>query len=283
MRVKTLLPGLLLFAIAARASLLPVLKLDPRTLRAFDEYVENYEKGPGAEFAKTGKFRIDSDLRSKRGDVDAGRIVVQIGADRNVPGGQIHHVFGTMRIPGGSVEVVHRVMQNYAAYIQIYKPDVAKSSGELLSGSDPADQHYKLALRLVQSTLWFDVSFETEYDTHYLRLAPGRSETRTHSVSIREFRNAHDLSEGLYPEGEDHGFVWRFATFWHVRDRDGGVDLELNSISLARPAPTGFGWWASRRARQAVENLMNQTRAAVLADVKSAQVSGSSAKLPAGR
>jgi len=67
----------------------------------------------------------------------------------------------------------------------------------------------------------------------------------------------------MYEEGNDHGFIWRIYTWWHARDRDGGVDLEVNNISLTRPVPFGFGWWASRKARSSIENLLLRTREAL--------------------
>jgi hypothetical protein len=177
-----------------------------------------------------------------------------------VSGGHLHRIFGTVRVPGATIDVVHREMQNYAKYQHVYAPSVVASSGDLLPDSTPDDQHYHVSLRLQQTTFWLDVAFETAYDTHYVRLDPRRSRTRSRSIGIREYRDAHNLGLGLYPEGDDHGFLWRIATWWHARERDGGVDLELTNITLTRSIPAGFGWWASRKARQSVESLLHQTR-----------------------
>lgn len=240
---------------------MPMAKLDPQAVLAWGLYTESFEKGAGAEFAQSGKLRIDT--QSKRDDYTNGKAVVEIVADREVQGGQIHHVLGTVRVPGATIESVHRQLQNYPGYQNIYRPDVVSSSGELLPDSTTEREHYKVSLQLLQATLWIEAGFEAEYDSHYLKLDARRSETHSVSTSIREFKDPHDASQGLYPEGQDHGFLWRTSTWWHARERDGGVDLELASISLTKPVPMGAGWWASRKSRQTVEHLLMQTRAAI--------------------
>ncbi len=70
-------------------------------------------------------------------------------------------------------------------------------------------------------------------------------------------------SQGYLPEGEDHGFLWRTNTFWFVRENNDGVDIELDSMTLSRPVPNGFGWWGTKRTRDAVEKMMKDMKAAV--------------------
>jgi hypothetical protein len=255
------LAALVIAASVMPASLLPVLRLEPQTLAAFDAYVAKYEKG--SDFATSGRCWIDSQPPSKLAAFDEGKILVQIQKGENIQGGHIHHLFGTMHVPGATAEMIRRRMETYADYSITYKPDVAQSSGEVMFDSTPDDQHFRVSLKLVQSTLWLDVAFDTVYDTHYMRFGPARFESRSRSISIREWRAAHDASQGTYPEGQDHGFLWRVYTWWHVRERNGGADIEVNNITLTRSVPTGFGWWASRKARQSIENLLNRTNAAI--------------------
>ena len=39
------------------------------------------------------------------------------------------------------------------------------------------------------------------------------------------------------PPGDDHGFLWRLHTFWRFEERDGGVYMEVEAISLTRNVP----------------------------------------------
>jgi hypothetical protein len=191
--------------------------------------------------------------------------VVEVLRGENIPGGHIHHLYGAVHVKGVTAEQVRAAMQNYSKYSTYYKPDVAESRGDAMPGGSPSDPHFRVELKLVQSTLWLDVAFETVYDTRYLKLDDHSFETASRSVSIREYKDAHNPSLGMYEEGNDHGFIWRIDTWWHARDRDGGVDLEITNISLTRPVPFGFGWWASRKARSSIENLLLRTREAVAA------------------
>lgn len=42
--------------------------------------------------------------------------------------------------------------------------------------------------------------------------------------------------------GEDHGFLWRLNTYWTYEERDGGVYLRIETVSLSRSVPKGLGW-----------------------------------------
>jgi hypothetical protein len=41
---------------------------------------------------------------------------------------------------------------------------------------------------------------------------------------------------------EDHGFLWRMNTYWSWQERDGGLYLQVESVSLTRGIPVGLGW-----------------------------------------
>ena len=41
---------------------------------------------------------------------------------------------------------------------------------------------------------------------------------------------------------EEHGFLWRQNTYWSYEERDGGLYLQIESVSLSRSIPTGLGW-----------------------------------------
>ena len=41
---------------------------------------------------------------------------------------------------------------------------------------------------------------------------------------------------------EEHGFLWRLNTYWSYEERDGGLYMQVESVSLTRAIPTGLGW-----------------------------------------
>ncbi len=259
-RVAALMVG---FVFACQAGILSLEKLQPATVEAFNRYVADYEKNGDAKFRASREFLIDTQPESKRRAFQSGATIVEVLRGENIAGGHIHHLYGAIHVNGVTAGQVRATMQNYSKYSTYYKPDVAESRGELIPGGSPSDQRFRVELKLTQSTLWLDVAFETAYDTRYLKLDDHSFETASRSISIREYKDAHNPSLGMYEEGNDHGFIWRIYTWWHARDRDGGVDLEVNNISLTRPVPFGFGWWASRKARSSIENLLLRTREAL--------------------
>lgn len=270
MKARRFVPVILL-ATSLQASILPLQQLDQNAVREFEKYVENWENGPNLEFTRNGHMWIDSTGGSHRKDFESQKPVLEFRLGTNVAGGHIHHLFGTVRIPNMTLERVLKTVENYAKYPEYFNPDVVRSTATLQPDSTDAEQHFRISMELVQATMWFDIALHGNYDAHYRRLDSRRVTTRSRSLNLIEYRDAHNRAEGTYPEGHDHGLLWRTYTSWHIRERDGGVDMEVNSISLTRPIPAGLGWWAARKAKESVEKMVNRTRAAILS-AKPAQI-----------
>jgi hypothetical protein len=245
------------------ASILPVIQLDSATLKYFQDYIANFEKTDMAAFTAAGRLWIDDESGGKHSAFEAGRQVVEARENKDVAGGSIHHFTGVMHVPGGSIEAIRRVMQDYPNYPRYFRPDVSAGSGERMPDSTPTDEHFHGKLLIQQSTLWINVGFLTAYDTHYQRLDQDRWLSHSTSTSIKELLDPANPNGGTYPEGNDHGFLWKTNTYWFVRQRAGGVDFEANSITVSRPAPTGFGWWGTKRTKEAVDKMLTDLRAAI--------------------
>ena len=41
---------------------------------------------------------------------------------------------------------------------------------------------------------------------------------------------------------EEHGYMWRQNTYWSCEERDGGLYIQIESITLSRSFPKGLGW-----------------------------------------
>ena len=248
------------------ASILPTYHLEPKALQAFDEYVAKFEKTAAAAYKDSGKLWIDERICCARNTgADSGKILVEPRENMDIDGGSIHHFSGFMHLAGATIEDVRHIMQDYANYPKYFTPDVGKGIGLLQPDSTPADEHYTTELSLIQSTLWMSVSYDGRYDTHYRRLDPDRWESKSVSTGFREWRDPKDRSRGIYPEGDDHGFLWRSNTYWFVRKRNGGLDMELDSMTLSRPVPTGFAWWGTKRTHDAVDKILRDMKTALAA------------------
>jgi hypothetical protein len=249
-----------------QASILPTFHLEPATLAAFAKYVAQFERDVATPYAQSGKMWIDgASCCVRNGGFTSGRPVVEPRENSDITGGSIHHFTGAIHIAGGTIADVRRIMQDYANYPKYFKPDVSKGSGAPNPDSTPDDEHYTSHISLVQSTLWVAVSYDCVYDTHYRMLDPHRWQSKSTAVSIKEWRDAKNATQGYFPEGDDHGFLWRTNTYWFVRENNGGVDVTLDSMTLSRTIPTGFAWWGTKRTRDAVEKMLRDMKAAVTA------------------
>ena len=246
------------------AALIPILHLDDKTLQAFDSYIAHFEKEALAPYLASGKMWMDgASCCMRSSSFPTGRPVVDSRENGDVANGSIHHFSGALHVDGGTIDDMRRIMEDYPAYPKYFKPDVTKGSGSPEADSTPADEHYLSHLTLSETTLWIAVQYDCTYDTHYRRLNPDHWLSKSTSSSVKEYRDARNPAQGYFPEGDDHGFVWRTNTYWFVRQRNGGVDLELDSITLSRPNPPGFGWYGGKRSHDAVEKMLRDTKAAI--------------------
>ncbi|HXE63751.1 MAG TPA: hypothetical protein VN519_09440 [Bryobacteraceae bacterium] len=255
--------SLLFAAPAARAGVIPISHLDAASVSVFQGYAAKFDQQISAPFAATGKIWIDDDHSGRRRDFDAGKPVVDARENRDYKNASIHHYSGVIRVPDATIEQIRRVMKDYGNYPNYFKPGVVRGSGAPQPDSTPEDEHYQTRLFLTESTMGVDVAYDARYDCHYRRVAPGRWTSRATTISIRELQDPAKLDGALYPEGEDHGFLWRTNTYWFARERDGGLDLELDSVSLSRTAPMGLGWLGNRRAKDTVEKMLRDMKVAL--------------------
>lgn len=253
------------FCVTLQASFLPMVHLEQSTLQYYENYVAQFERDVVTPYEQSGRMWLDTDpcCKGNRATFANGKVIVEPRENRDIAGGSIHHFSGSMHINGHTIADVQRIMRDYTNYPKYFRPDVGTGHGERLPDSTPQDEHYKTVLSLIQQTLWIAVSYDSTYDTHYRMLDPHRWESLSRSVSIREWQDPHDAGKGYLPEGDDHGFLWRTRTFWFVREDNGGIDLELDSMTLSRPVPTGFAWWGTKRTRDAVDKMMHDLKNAV--------------------
>jgi hypothetical protein len=57
-----------------------------------------------------------------------------------------------------------------------------------------------------------------------------------------EIADAGTARERRLSAGEEHGFLWRLNTYWSYEERDGGLYVQVEAVSLTRAVPRGLGW-----------------------------------------
>jgi hypothetical protein len=232
---------------ASPASDPPAANLKSATVTAFDEYVKLTQARNDAELQRgTNLLWIDSlpdNERAqayealKRGEVKMQKLETRENGEKiRCPGGMIHHWAGAAFIPGVKLQDALRVLQDYDHHAQYYAPDVARSKIE-----SHDNEHFLVFLRFRRHKI-ITVVLNSRHDVRYFSDSETREHSRSSAVRIAEVENAGKSNEREKPPGEDGGYLWRMETWWRMEERDGGVYVQSEVVSLTRDIPAGLGW-----------------------------------------
>jgi hypothetical protein len=234
-------------------------KLHANTLEAFDRYVkltdarnaEELKRGtnllwidelPAAERAQAYAALKRGEVQMKKLETrDApanGQGARKDGAGKEIacPAGLIHHWVGVVFIPGAKLDDVLGMLEDYDKHSVYYGPDVERSKNESRNGD-----HFRVFLRFWRHKV-ITVVLNTEHDIQYFHDGPGHAHSRSSAVRIAEVENAGKKDEREKPPGEDGGFLWGMETWWRMEERDGGVYVQSEVVSLTRDIPVVLKW-----------------------------------------
>ena len=245
------------------ASAVPALSEEPPQAKAaFQTYIAALETRFDAQNAsKEGYLWIDQDPQ-RREAVRKGEIQVQQIHAPQVDGGTIEDWIGGAFLPNVTLDQVLKVDQDYANYAKYYAPEIVQARVILHQGN-----HFQVFYRLKKHKV-VTVVLDTIHDIDFLPLTNDRYSVRSSSASVREVRNAGDIGEEVQPEGEGLGFLWAINSYWRVEQRDGGVYIECEVVTLARSIPFGMGALLKPTiesfASESLENTLKAKQRAVL-------------------
>jgi hypothetical protein len=250
-------------------------ELKPVTIRDFNQYVQVTEARIQKQVAHPDSFLYFDNLpeprRSQvhiailRGDIFMDRLQSRdpSGAALEIRDGLVHHWIGAVFIPKGTVRLVVDLVEDYNHHQDVYRPDVVRS--RLLSHND---DEFKVFMRFRQKKV-ITVTLNTQHDVRYTRLDNNHWYSQSVATRIAEVENADKTSEREKPPGNDSGFLWRLNSYWRFVEREGGVYVEVESISLTRNIPTGLGWlvgpFVTSVPRESLQRTLGSTRSAILA------------------
>src|ERR1700722_19559315 len=83
---------------------------------------------------------------------------------------------------------------------------------------------------------------DTAYDVDFGQLDREHGYSISRSTRIDEIDSPGTKNEHALSTNEEHGFLWRQNTYWSYEERDGGLYLQVESVSLTRNIPRGLGW-----------------------------------------
>lgn len=215
-------------------------ELRPEALAAWDRYVALTEARIAAELPDRARFLLHERLGPAAGDwrarVARGEVVLrrhrtldEHGVEIDVPGARIHHWVGVAFFPNVSLDDLLRLLQT--RWTERWSPDVVEAR---LVGRVGDEAHTFLRLR--QRSV-FTVTYDTEHRVRYDRLDPTHAASRSTATRIAQIADAGTPRERAVPPGEDHGFLWRLNAYWRYEAVEGGLLVELESLTLSREVP----------------------------------------------
>lgn len=238
-------------------------ELKPETVAAFKRYIRAAEALRDQRVSGRRSFLWADESPQRRRQARHGEAVVEplVGqGDLEVPGGLIHDWIGAVFIPGATLERVLTLVQDYDQHHAVYAPEVIASRTLWRDGN-----RFRVHLRLLKKKV-ITVVLNTEHDVEYFPLGGRRCHSRSYSTRIAEVDRAGRPGERELPPGEDHGFLWKLYSYWRFAERDGGVWVECQAISLTRRVPTGLGWLVEPilrdLPRESLAHTLRATRAA---------------------
>lgn len=250
-------------------------ELKPRTIEAFDRYVQATEaridrelKRPGAFLYMDGlpeprRWQVRAQLR--RGEVFMERLKTLDRSGRKIgaPDGMIHHWMGAVFVLGVTLRQTLDLVQDYDRHQDIYKPEVLRSKLIERHGND-----FKIYYRLRKKKI-ITVTLNTHHDVHYFPVDGKHCYSRSYTTRIAEVADADEPKEHEKPVGNDGGFLWRLYSYWRFEERDGGVYVECESVSLTRDIPAILAWlikpFITGIPKESLQMTLGSTRSALLA------------------
>jgi hypothetical protein len=212
----------------------------PAAVAAFDSYITTVESRLAQQHRSPNGFIApvspaeQSETRLRNGELIIDQITPSTPED--LPGAMLYHWRGTAFAPGAKAADFERLMKNFDAYPQKFSPQVLHS--KILSQQG---DHFQVLMRVRQKHV-ITVVMDTTYDVTFARLDALHGYSISRSTQISEIDSAGTRHERALTSNEEHGFLWRLYTYWSYEERDGGLYMQIESVSLTRSIPTGLGW-----------------------------------------
>jgi hypothetical protein len=237
------------------------------TLRAWDDYIRTIDLNTVERIAGSRPYLWVDDSPEMQRRVQHGELVVTNHDPRKVPQGMIHHWVGAMFVPNVALDQVMRVLNGYDRYSEMYKPLIRK-----IAVLDRDGDTVKLNVLAVQKALSVTAAVETDEEIRLIRPTPNRAFIKADAVRIQEIADYGQPSEHPFPEARRPGYVWRAVVVQRLEQRDGGVYVELETVSLSRGIPIEVRWLIKPLTddlpRKMMTDMLNATRAAVQQQAK---------------
>jgi hypothetical protein len=172
--------------------------------------------------------------RVRRGEVLVEQITPPAGWE--LPGAMLHHWRGAAFAMGAKAADFERLLRDFGEYPETFAPEVLSArtiavSGDRVQGWMRVRQRHGIT-----------VVMDSQYDVTFGRMDAREGWSASRSTRVAEVAGVGTSGERELEPREEHGFLWRMNTYWSWEERDGGLYMQVESVSLTRGIPTGLGW-----------------------------------------
>ena len=236
-RNLSMILGLLLFLDSPR----PLMAEPTRAaVAAFNAYCKSVEARLAQQHRSPASFlALSADRDHEEARLRTSELVIEQltpPANTELSGALLHHWRGTAFAPGATAADFERLMRDFHSYPQHFSPQVLEATTLSQDGD-----HQQAWMRVRQHHV-ITVVMDTTYDITYNHLDPRHGYSISHSTRIDEVGAPGTPNEHILNPAEEHGFLWRLNTCWSYEERDGGLYLQVEAVSLTRSIPRGLGW-----------------------------------------
>jgi len=212
----------------------------PAAVSAFNAYVNTVESRLAEQHHAQTTFLTplasasETETRLRRGDLIIDKL--SPSTPPVMPGAMLHHWRGTAFVAGATAADFLRVTRNFSAYPKFFAPQILQAKviaqqGDRLQASMRVRQHHII-------TVVYDIASDIAYG----RLDLQHQFSIAHSTKISEIDAPGAAKEHALSSNEEHGYLWRLNTYWSFEQRDGGLYMQIESVSLSRSIPTALAW-----------------------------------------
>ena len=237
--VFLILPGVT--GTSARAA-----QLKPETVAAFEHYIVITEARMDDD-VRLDQFLVmdrlsDSQRKDAYDQLQQGQIYIEelhTQEDHHpirIPSGLVHHWAGVIFIPKATLSDTNAVLQDYDNEPEIYKPDIRRAKLIEQNGNES-----KIYLQFYNKSI-VTVVLNDYSDVIQTQIGSTRMQSASRSTRIAEVVNPGSPDEHERTDGDDHGYMWRLYSYWRIEEKDGGVYVQNESITLSRTVPPLLAW-----------------------------------------
>jgi hypothetical protein len=205
----------------------------PAAVATFNSYSARVESRLAQQHRSLENFLTPAgaDIRLHEGELILERL-----APPETAGALLHHWRGTAFAAGATAADFERLMRDFNSYPQHFSPQVVQAR-IITERGDRMQARLRVRQRHV-----IPVVLDTIYDVTFGRLDARHGYSTSRSLRIAEITAAGTTAERALSPAEEHGFLWRLNIYWSYEERDDGLYLQMEAVSLTNSIPRGLGW-----------------------------------------